>query len=142
VPTLGSDDFAELEGLMAQMDHYMRQGDQRRMDVPHAAFHARLVAGAGRRVQTTMTQLFDHAQRYRLSYGAMAPDGYEGRRAEHRAILDAAAAGDPDGAAEQLARHYIQTAKLVITQLDPQHDPVLLRTTVETVAPRALDALA
>jgi DNA-binding GntR family transcriptional regulator len=141
VPTLTSEDFAELEGLMAQMDHYMRQGDQQRMDVPHSAFHARLVAAAGPRVATTMKQLFDHAQRYRLAYGAMAPDGYAGRRAEHRAILDAAAAGDAGTASEHLGRHYTQTAMLVIRQLDPQHDPALLRTTLETVAPAAADAV-
>jgi DNA-binding GntR family transcriptional regulator len=137
VPTLTSEDMAELEGLMAQMDHYMRQGDQQRMDVPHSAFHARLVSAAGRRVTTTMSQLFDHAQRYRLAYGAMAPDGYEGRRAEHRAIIDAAAAGDAEGASVHLAHHYTQTAMLVIGQLDPEHDPRLLRTTLETVAPAA-----
>jgi DNA-binding GntR family transcriptional regulator len=34
VPTLGPEQFAELEGLMAQMDHYIRAGDQVRMDVP------------------------------------------------------------------------------------------------------------
>lgn len=141
VPTLTSEDMAELEGLMAQMDHYMRQGDQQRMDVPHSAFHSRLVAAAGPRVATTMNQLFDHAKRYRLAYGAMAPDGYEGRRAEHRAILDAAAAGDAEAASVHLARHYTQTAMLVIGQLDPEHDPVLLRTTLETVAPGAAAAV-
>jgi DNA-binding GntR family transcriptional regulator len=142
VPTLTSEDHAELEGLMAQMDHYMRQGDQQRMDVPHSAFHARLVAAAGPRVATTMAQLFDHAQRYRLAYGSMAPDGYAGRRAEHRAILDAAAAKDVDATAEALAGHYTQTAMLVITQLDPHHDPVLLRTTLEMVAPVAAAGLS
>jgi DNA-binding GntR family transcriptional regulator len=141
VPTLTSEDLAELEGLMAQMDHYMRQHDQARMDVPHSAFHSRLVAAAGPRVATTMNQLFDHALRYRLAYGAMAPDGYEGRRAEHRAILDASAAADAELASVQLARHYAQTAMLVIAQLDPEHDPVLLRTTLETVAPDAAAAV-
>jgi DNA-binding GntR family transcriptional regulator len=65
---------------MAQMDRYVRQGDQQRLDVPHGEFHARLVVAAGTRVATTMRQLFDHAQRYRLSYGAAAPSGYLGRR--------------------------------------------------------------
>jgi DNA-binding GntR family transcriptional regulator len=142
VPTLTSEDFAELEGLMAQMDHYMREGDQRRMDVPHSAFHSRLVGAAGLRVTTTMKQLFDHAQRYRLAYGAMAPDGYEGRRAEHRAIVDSAAEGDAEAASSHLAAHYTQTAMLVIRQLDPGHDPVLLRTTLETVAPGAAAAVS
>src|SRR5579862_5024618 len=54
VPTLRSEDFAELEGLMAQMDHYIRAGDQVRMDTPHAAFHTRFVAAAGSRMTTTI----------------------------------------------------------------------------------------
>jgi DNA-binding GntR family transcriptional regulator len=127
---------------MAQMDHYMREEDQQRMDVPHSAFHARLVVGAGPRVGTTMKQLFDHAKRYRLAYGGLAPGGYEGRRAEHRAILESAAAGDANAAAEHLARHYTQTAMLVIRQLDPEHDAALLRTTLEIVAPGAAAAFS
>ena len=140
VPTLTSEDLAELEGLMAQMDHYMRQADQQRMDVPHSAFHARLVSAAGSRIATTTRQLFDHAQRYRFAYGAIAPDGYEERRAEHRAILDSAAEGDAEAASVHLARHYTQTAMLVIRKLDAEHDPVLIRTTLETVAPAAAAA--
>lgn len=30
VPVLAPEDFAELEGLIAQMDHYMRAGDLER----------------------------------------------------------------------------------------------------------------
>jgi hypothetical protein len=72
----------------------------------------------------------------------MAPGGYEGRRAEHRAILDSAAAGEAEAAAEHLARHYTQTVMLVIRQLDPHHDPVLLRTTLETVVSGAAGAVS
>src|ERR687889_810805 len=50
VPALKSSDFAELEGYMAQMDHYMRVEDRMGMRVPHRAFHDRLVRGAGERV--------------------------------------------------------------------------------------------
>ena len=50
----GCGKIAELEGLMAQMDHYIRAGDQEHMDVPHAAFHARFVAAAGSRMRTTI----------------------------------------------------------------------------------------
>ena len=139
VPKLGPEDFAELEGLMAQMDHYMRAGDQVRMDVPHAAFHAIFVAAAGARLATTIAQLFDHAARYRLAYGAATmPSGYEERRAEHRAIIDAAASGEPDLTAELLAAHYAHTAMTVVAELDPQHDPALLRAAIQTVAPTAL----
>ena len=47
VPTLTSDSFAQLEGAMAQMDHYMRVGDQPGMRTPHRLFHRILIEGAG-----------------------------------------------------------------------------------------------
>ena len=141
VPTLTSTDFAELEGLMAQMDHYMRSDDRPGMRVPHRAFHDRLVRASGERVTITIGQLFDHGERYRLAFGATTPERWEQRRAEHRAILDAAAAGDADLAARHLAAHYAQTAAFIFAALDPGHDLARLRTTIATVAPGAEDAL-
>ncbi len=136
VPTLTSDDFAALEGYMAQMDHYMRVDDRPGMRAPHHAFHHILVAAAGPRVSEMIAQLFDHAERYRLHYGAN-DGGWDQRRAEHRAIIDAAAAGDPDLAALRISEHYARTASLVFAGLDPGHDLARLRTTIQTVAPGA-----
>src|SRR3954447_3251459 len=141
VPRLTSTDFAELEGYMAQMDHYMRSEDRPGMRVPHRAFHDRLVHAAGERVLTTIGQLFDHGERYRLRYGATTPERWDQRRAEHRAILDAAAASDGDLAAERLVAHYLQTVKFIFAALDPAHDLARLRTTIRTVAPGAESAL-
>jgi DNA-binding GntR family transcriptional regulator len=141
VPTLGSTDFAELEGLMAQMDHYNRIGDWGGFRVPHRAFHDRFVGAAGERVTTTIGQLFDHAERYRLAYGAATQEVWEQRKAQHRAMLDAAASGDPDLTAKRLVAHYAQTAALIFAALDPDHDLAQLRTTILTVAPGAEDAL-
>src|SRR3954469_11506412 len=107
VPTLTSTDFAELEGWMAQMEHYMRSDDRRGLRLPHRAFHDRLVHAAGERVTTTIGQLFDHGERYRLAYGATTRERWAQRPAEHREILDAAAAGDADLAAERLTAHYV-----------------------------------
>ena len=36
---------------------------------------------------------------------------WEKRTAEHRAILDAAEAGDPEGVAARLARHYLESGR-------------------------------
>jgi len=137
VPTLTSDDFANLEGYQAQMDHYMRVDDLRGMRAPHHAFHQVLVAAAGPRVSDMIAQLFDHAERYRLQFGATARRVWEQRRVEHRAIVDAAAAGDPDLTALRLAEHYVRTAALVFESLDPEHDLGRLRTTIRAVAPGA-----
>ena len=121
MPTLTSDDFAELEGYMAQMDHYMKVDDRPGMRAPHHAFHHLFVAASGPRVSDMIAQLFDHAERYRLRFGA-TPGVWSVRRAEHRAIIDAAAAGDPELTALRLTEHYARTAALVFAGLDPDHD--------------------
>jgi DNA-binding GntR family transcriptional regulator len=133
VPKLTSADFAGLEGYMAQMDHYMRDDDMRGWRAPHLAFHDLLVAGAGPRVSDQIEQLFDHAERYRLRWGVVSL--WEQRAAEHRAIVDAAAARDPDLAALRLAEHYAHTASRIFAGIDPDHDLARLRTTMRTVAP-------
>ena len=140
VPLLTPEDFGELEGLMAQMDHYMRNGDQERMEGPHAAFHARFVSGAGPRIAAMIAQLFDHGERYRRAYGAVYPGQWPRRREEHRGILDAAIAGDAQLAVDRLVAHYAHTATIVISKLDAGHQPTLLRTAIGAVAPAALDA--
>jgi DNA-binding GntR family transcriptional regulator len=141
VPTLRDEDFAELEGLMAQMDHYIRARDSVRLDGPHAIFHARFVGAAGPRLTTAVAQLFDHAARYRLAYGtANLSAGYEDRRAEHRAMLDAAAAADADLTVERMVEHYAHTAVGVISELDPEHQPTVLLAAIAAVAPQLVDS--
>ncbi|MFL5840255.1 MAG: GntR family transcriptional regulator, partial [Thermoleophilaceae bacterium] len=133
VPRLTSDDFATLEGYMAQMDHYAKAEDLQGLRVPHLAFHNLLVSGAGPRVSEEIEQLFDHAERYRLHWRMKSP--WADRQAEHRAILDAAAARDQDLAALRLAEHYAGTAGRVFAGIDPEHDLARLRSTMQTVAP-------
>jgi DNA-binding GntR family transcriptional regulator len=135
VPTLGSDGIAELEGLIAQMDHYIRAQDHNGFRAPHHAFHARLVAAAGARVTTMIAQLFDHAERYRVNFGATTPEVWQQRRAEHRSIVDAAAAGDADLAVHNLLVHYGRTASLVFTGLGGDDEPERLRTALAALAP-------
>jgi DNA-binding GntR family transcriptional regulator len=139
VPLLTSDDLAELEACIAKMDHYQAMSDQAGLRVPHRAFHARLVGGVGGRCSAEITEMADHSERYRLRFGAAG--NWEDRRAEHRAILDAAARREPDVAAERLTVHYARTAKLVLDILRPDHDLHRLRTTIRTVAPAAEAAL-
>jgi DNA-binding GntR family transcriptional regulator len=137
VPVLTSADLAELDGLMAQMDHYMKLRDHVGHREPHRQFHYRLVYAAGPRVSEQIDELFDHAERYRRRFGAA--DSWEARRAEHRAILDAVGEGDREAAADLLADHYLHTVRLVLGELDPGHDLARLRETVAIVAPGAVD---
>jgi DNA-binding GntR family transcriptional regulator len=140
VPTLRSRDLAELEGYLAQMDHYRKAGDEAGFRMPHRAFHHLLVAGSGRRVSDQIGELADHSERYRLRFGGLGR--WDDRRAQHRAILDAAAAHAPELAARQLAVHHARAASLVFGALHPEHDLGRLRTTIRTVAPGAEDALS
>lgn len=141
VPELGSDGIAELEGYMAQMDHYMKAFDHGGFRAPHRAFHARLISSAGSRGATAIAQLFDHAERYRVAFGATTPEVWEQRRAEHRDILDAAAKGDADAAVHHLIEHYGRTAGLIFTGLEPGYDPDHLRTTMRAISKGSEDSL-
>lgn len=141
VPALGSEGIAELEGLMAQMDHYMRSQDHAGFRGPHHAFHAALVVGAGERVTSMIAQLFDHAERYRVNFGATKPEIWDQRRAEHRGIVDACAEGDAELAVRRLVEHYARTAALVFEGLGGDYDPERLRIALAAMAPGSESAL-
>jgi DNA-binding GntR family transcriptional regulator len=141
VPALSSQDIAELEGLLAQLEHFERRKDKAGFRAPHREFHMRLVAGAGPRGVTTIGLFFDHAERYRLAFSGDTSERWEERRREHRSIIDAAAEGDGVLAAELLARHYARTCMFVLGAMDPDHDLTRLRTALATVAPGSESSL-
>jgi DNA-binding GntR family transcriptional regulator len=142
LPQLSESDFAELEGYMAQMSH-LAGGSPPSLQLfrgPHHAFHQRFVGGAGRRCTRLIAELFDHAERYRRVYGGISQDEYDKRAIEHRALLDAAIDRDPEALAAALAAHYVATAVLVTSVLDPSYRLDRLRATVEAIAPGAMYA--
>jgi DNA-binding GntR family transcriptional regulator len=141
VPELGSAEIAELEGLLAQMEHYMRRQDSTGLRNPHRAFHACLVAGAGERTATTISLLFDHAERYRVAFAGSDQHRWDERQAEHRAIIDAAMTGDADLTVHRLLTHYLATSARVFNGLDPDYDPHRLRVTCAALAPGSEKAL-
>ncbi|HEY6886735.1 MAG TPA: GntR family transcriptional regulator [Solirubrobacter sp.] len=131
VPRMTAEDLARLEGSIAEMAHFAQALDHRRWTVPHQAFHRGLTAPAGERFTAVLTQLLDHAERYRrISIGA-GPSAWA--TDDHRGILDACKAGDRELAARLLAEHLARTAFALIDRLDPAHDPGLLRDTVGDV---------
>jgi DNA-binding GntR family transcriptional regulator len=139
VPALTAVDLAELDGLMAQMDHYLKVRDWFGYREPHREFHHRLIYVAGPRVSGRIDELSDHSERYRLRFGARG--SWEERRVEHRAILDAAGEGDRARTAELLVAHYLHTVQLVFAELDPDRDLSRLRETVAIVAPGVADQI-
>jgi DNA-binding GntR family transcriptional regulator len=134
VPRLGSRDDAELRGYLAQMDHYGGGRDWAGLREPHRAFHQRLYSAAGERLVELITELGEHAERYRLANSA-STELWEQRQVEHRAIAAAAAARDGEEAARLLVEHYVRTAVLICADLDPDADLARLAATVARVSP-------
>ncbi len=128
VPSMTSEDIARLEGHMAQMAHYADQKDYRRWNAPHERFHRTLTEHAGERVNFVLSQMFDHAERYRRLHIGHGPGAWA--TPQHRDILDACKAGDRDKAAALLAGHLARTGLEVSELLDPGYAPELLRTAV------------
>ncbi|MGH2914820.1 MAG: GntR family transcriptional regulator [Solirubrobacteraceae bacterium] len=123
-----SEDFAALEGSMAEMAHYAQERDYRRWVVPHRRFHRALTAHAGERVNFTLAQMFDHNERYRRLHIGHGPGAWA--TPQHREILDACKAGDIKRGPALLAGHLARTGLEVCDLLDPGYDPRLLKAAV------------
>jgi len=134
IPMMRPEDLAQLGGLMAQMTHFADAADYERWEVPHRAFHAALVMGAGTRIATMLAQLSDHAERYRRQYSQEAPQARSASVAEHQAILDACLSGDADAGAARMVEHLGSVATGLIHLADPRYEAVALRTAMRGAA--------
>ncbi|WP_406464888.1 GntR family transcriptional regulator [Streptomyces sp. NBC_01622] len=92
----------------------------------HGAFHMALLAGCGnRRLHDTARALREEAELYRqwsVSFGQEPDRDLPG---EHRALLEAAIARDPDLAAELLRDHIAHTAQLLISCAEDEPNSTL-----------------
>lgn len=134
IPHLSSEEIAGMEGHLAQMAHFFEQEDFERWEVPHRAFHHMLIKGGGSRISGTLSQLSDHAERYRRFYMTRRPETF--RRAvarEHRLILDAAKSADAETGASRLAAHLARTVFAVVEIVDESHEVEALRETLERI---------
>jgi DNA-binding GntR family transcriptional regulator len=123
VPELESTGVAELEGLMAQMDHFKRAGDAHGFRTPTArstpaSSTARASASRGRSRSSSTTPSGTASRT-----GGRRPTCGSRRRGEHRAILDAVAAEEVELAVERLVAHYGRTAALIVAGLGDGHNP-------------------
>jgi DNA-binding GntR family transcriptional regulator len=88
----------------------------------HAAFHVALLAGCGnRRLQEMALKLREEAELYRRWSVSLGQEPRRDIAGEHRALLDAALARDPELAAERLADHISHTARLLISCAEDDH---------------------
>jgi DNA-binding GntR family transcriptional regulator len=136
VPRLESRDDAELLGYLAQMDHYGGASDWVGLRDPHREFHFRLYAAAGDRLVGLITELAEHAERYRVA-NAASTELWERRQREHRAITEAAAERDTELTTRLLVEHYARTAVMICADLAPAADLKRLAQTLARTAPGA-----
>jgi DNA-binding GntR family transcriptional regulator len=127
VPQLTAEDLDEMEIALVEMDECIERGDVAGWRDPHRRFHYVIVRHAGERLVRTVTQLSDHAERYR--HFKLAQDGLalSAGRVEHRAIAEACKAGDAVAASNALAQHLARTALTVMMMAEPGHEPVGVR---------------
>jgi DNA-binding GntR family transcriptional regulator len=119
LPLLRSADFANLEALMAQMNHFGAEGELDALEESNKRFHAILVGASQPRAGRLMRQLERHTERYRRAFYAMSPGGFLVAYEDHRAIVDAAKRGDIEATVRLLVTHYERTAMSVMDKLDP-----------------------
>jgi DNA-binding GntR family transcriptional regulator len=142
VPQLGPDDLASLEGFMAQMSHYLTTDYLDRIQAPHQSFHQGLVAGAGPAILERINDLSDRASRYRWAFSDVLRNYWDIRTVEHRAILDAAIAGDGEQVAVLLSSHYLDAALLVAETIgDPDGRERVKQMTLGSLAPTVRSAV-
>ncbi len=115
-------DLTEVEGAglhaeVENMDAAIERSDMDAFRAHHRAFHLGLTARAGERIGRLLEDMWDHSERYRLAYlhydmdrhGSALTDRLRTSQIEHRAILDAALAGDVDDCVRREVGHLART---------------------------------
>jgi DNA-binding GntR family transcriptional regulator len=133
IPQLTREDLAELEGHLSKMEYFALAEDYDRWEIPHRAFHKELVAGAGPRVVDSLTQLSQHADRYRRLFMDRRDKSWPRSQREHRAIFAAVERGDADEAISEMLTHLSNTPRLVIPILDPTFEPTRLQCLLDSM---------
>ena len=120
---------AEIGSLEDQLDEMERHagGDLDVWERLHRSFHSQLVQHAGERITRMLSELSDHAARYRRIYITADPRAWSVGAAEHREIVAACLSRDAALAAALLGRHLARTALTDFAFLAPEHEPALVR---------------
>lgn len=135
VPLLGDDHKLLLGAQVDGMDQAMATPDLTSFRSHHRSFHLGLTALAGVRMRRMLAELWDHSERYRLSYlhveHARPNDASVERlsvsQVEHRALLDAAVTGDADLCADLLIEHLRRTVEMVFEEQAERPSPRVAR---------------
>ncbi len=135
IPMLTEQERSELTREVERMEAAAEAADREAFRSAHRAFHLGLTCRAGERIQGTLAELWDHSERYRLRYlHQNGPDGdgttvelLRRPQVEHRAILDAALAGDAANCTAHQLAHMQHTLAAVFQEAAPPPVPRMSR---------------
>jgi DNA-binding GntR family transcriptional regulator len=134
VPRLGEGDIAAIaRTLEAHVEACERASLEEARDL-HREFHLALFSRCGERLFGEISDLWDHAQRYRRLYLRERADEIgllHLARRDHEAILAAAEAGDARGCAILSARHLSHVALTLFAHIDAPEEPTEVRVALE-----------
>lgn len=134
VPLADAADIAELEATVAELERFGRERRYDEWERAHRQLHAALVRHGGARLARHLGELYDHAERYRRFFLQRSPVGWSSGERDHRAIVDAFAARDPERVAAELAQHLARTALTVASIAAPAYEPAKIRTALRMAA--------
>lgn len=133
VPDMDSADDAFIDDCLREMAREAEAGDIDAWERHHLAFHSRLVRRAGGRLDSLLSELSDHSERYRRLYIVEEPRAMSVGASEHQAIADACRERDASLAAAELARHLSRTALNALMTIAPEHEPAKVRVALRAV---------
>jgi DNA-binding GntR family transcriptional regulator len=129
-------DLDALDAALAEMYDAVETGDPNVWDPAHTRFHRSLVSQASGQLLDAIVRLQERAQSYRRLY-ARVLSGSVARwpvaMVEHESIVVAVREHDALVAAERLAKHLGRTALTLIAELVPEHDPTVVRSSLQMV---------
>ena len=127
VPKLSPFELDRIDALLDEMDSLASAETLSDWEIRHREFHRILVSHAGTRIIRDVCDLQSYCERYRRALLQQSPISFTIGAREHRAIAEAAKAGDQAAATVALARHLGRTAITLVSITDPSYDPIPVR---------------
>jgi DNA-binding GntR family transcriptional regulator len=130
-------DDEDLAAIARTLDAHVEACEALRLEearVLHREFHFALFSRCGERLFAEISDLWDHAQRYRRLYLRDRADEIgllHLARRDHEAILAAAMSGDASGCARLSARHMSHVALTLFAHIDAPEEPTEVRVALE-----------
>jgi DNA-binding GntR family transcriptional regulator len=105
------EDIDELRALLSKMEDHLKRGDLLAASDVNGQFHRRLIEIANHSTISRLLKMLN-SQLIRFQYRTiLTPGRPPSSLAEHRAIFEAVAAGDPDAAEKAMRTHLSRVAK-------------------------------